>query len=199
MHLLQSWKLLGAAVLVLSLAACSTIPLFGSGELVCPSGSDKAGNPGGEEYCERANDAGEVVKDGPYVKWYQDAKQRQIQGLYRDGLREGSWTAWHENGNRMEQAEYRGGRKNGPFIVWSEGGAKRFEGTYREDLMHGLITEWYENGQKNKEIEYREGKKNGIGTAWYPSGEKKAEARFRDDRKQEETRFDSVGRKPAGE
>jgi len=69
-----------------------------------------------------------------------------IRGTYRDGVQQGEWTTWYENGQRSA-ADY-----------------------YRDGLQDGRHTSWYANGQKAIEGDYRAGKREGVWTRWDPSG-----------------------------
>jgi MORN repeat protein len=137
-------------------AAChrSEVPL------TCPPGAALMGAPppaGEEVWCQKMVN-GKPVKDGIFVV-YGTGTDRMIEGYYRDGVQEGEWTTWYENGQRSAVDNYRHGRQD------------------------GLHTSWYANGVKALEGQYREGKREGVWTRWDPTGFTSRQEIYRDDRR----------------
>jgi len=62
--------------------------------------------------------------DGIVTYWYETG-EKEYEGTYKDGKREGTWTEWYENGNKMEEINYTDDKS----IGWYENGNKKFEGT----------------------------------------------------------------------
>ena len=125
----------------------------------CPAGDTLIGAPpprGSELYCQKTV-AGKVVKDGPFV-FYTDGGGKLIEGNYRDGMQEGLWTTWYENGQRSAIDHFHSG------------------------LQDGLHTSWYANGQKALEGNYRAGKREGVWTRWDPNGLTSRQQTWRGDR-----------------
>ena len=73
--------------------------------------------------------------------------QKEFEGSYKDGKRDGLRTGWYENGQ------------------------KKSEGTYKDGKQDGTWTLWYENGQKKGNFSIKNGKENGLWTTWYEDGE----------------------------
>jgi MORN repeat variant len=155
------WKpsalMLGALFAGIAVTACKredriTIP-------ICPPGDMLVGNPpprGSEVYCKKVI-AGKALKDGPFVV-YAAGGGKLIEGNYRDGVQEGTWTTWYENGQRSATDHFHQG------------------------LQDGLHTSWYANGQKAIEGNYRAGKREGIWTQWVPSGLTSRQQTYQDDK-----------------
>ncbi len=141
-----------SVVLVASLALCIQLILGGcerNREIVpsCPSDATLMGAPppkGEEVWCQKIVD-GRPVKDGIFIV-YNTGGGKMIQGTYRDGVQQGEWTTWYDNGQRSAIDHYRDG------------------------LQDGRHTSWYANGQKAIEGDYRAGKREGVWTRWDPSG-----------------------------
>jgi hypothetical protein len=130
-------------IAVLFLFACR----HGQTSISCPPGAQLMGAmpPNGSEVWCQKNVAGRQVKDGPFIA-YGPGGSRMIQGTYRDGVQEGAWSLWYENGALASTDHYVNG------------------------VQSGVHTSWYANGQKALEGEYRNGKREGIWTQWDPSG-----------------------------
>ncbi len=86
------------------------IAIHDEAPLSCPPGATLMGAPppkADEVWCQKIID-GKPVKDGIFVA-YGGATDRMIQGYYRDGVQEGEWTTWYENGQRSAVDHYRNG------------------------------------------------------------------------------------------
>ena len=103
-----------------------------------------------------------VDDDEPYTGRVFDLNKstgkKTLKGQYKNGLKTGKWTEWHENGQKQAEATYKDGAKVGKWAMWYENGQKWKKGTYKNGEPDGLLTEWYENGQKKVETTYKDGK-----------------------------------------
>lgn len=63
---------------------------------------------------------------------------KHMEGTYKDGLRDGKWTSWYEDG-----------------AVWSEG-------YFKEDLGHGVRTTYYPNGKVRYQGMMEMGERKGV-------------------------------------
>jgi len=156
---------LAGAIATLALAATVGGCNRGSGPpLSCPAGATLMGAPppkGEEVWCQKIV-GGKPVKDGIFIA-YGAGTDRMIQGYYRDGVQEGEWTTWYENGQRSAVDHYHNGAQD------------------------GLHTSWYFNGVKALEGNYRGGKREGVWTRWDPTGFTSKQEIYRDDRRIETT------------
>jgi antitoxin component YwqK of YwqJK toxin-antitoxin module len=76
---------------------------------------------------------------------------------FGDG-REGTWTSWHENGQKKSEINYKDYdelqipegapiyEQDGAAIEWHENGQVKSEGNYAENCKIGKFREWYESG-----------------------------------------------------
>lgn len=58
-------------------------------------------------------------RQGPYLEWWENHQKKAV-GLYRDGVRSGTWTFFRMDGQRDSQIEYR----NGEAISTTAGAAR---------------------------------------------------------------------------
>ena len=117
-----------------------------------------------------------VRKNGVYKRYFDNGKQLSEES-YNDGMLEGKWTYWYENG----QVKLKGNFK--PYEVLPND--ERWERSSRyvfpaRDSKHGKWTEWYENGQKKREQNYECGRVIGKWTSWYENGNKKSVSNYKD-------------------
>jgi antitoxin component YwqK of YwqJK toxin-antitoxin module len=114
---------------------------------------------------------------GKLVELYSDG-QKMSEEYFKDGKREGIYTAWYENGQKKSERTYR--YKGGIETAWYENGQKKNERNIRDGKEDGVFTFWYENGQKKIEGNYKDGKYDGLYTYWDENGEKKSEENYKD-------------------
>lgn len=100
-------------------------------------------------YAYKNNDSVLVREVGYYPQG-----QKRIEGEYADGLREGQWMYWYDNGNIWSQAHYKAGIRHGRSTVWFENGQKYFEGRYRHGERVGRWRFWDDDGTLVKEVNY---------------------------------------------
>ena len=81
-----------------------------------------------------------------------------VEGTYRNGLQDGEWTLWYENGTRASVDHYVNGLQNGLHTSWYANGQKALEGEYRGGKRHGVWTQWDPNGLTSHRMVYRQGK-----------------------------------------
>jgi hypothetical protein len=98
----------------------------------------------------------------------------------KDGVQDGPYTLWHENGEKKEEVTHKDGELEGLETRWYENGQKESEATFKDGKLEGLVTVWYENGQKKQEVTYKDDKKNGLFTEWTEDGVKIGEVTYKD-------------------
>ena len=80
---------------------------------------------------------------------------------YENGMKQGLWTMWHENGQKMAEAGLEIGMAEGIFRMWYDNGQIREEGIYKNSEKNGICRGWHEDGTINAELSgiYKDGKK----------------------------------------
>jgi antitoxin component YwqK of YwqJK toxin-antitoxin module len=125
----------------------------------CPAGDRLVGAApprGTELYCQK-DIHGKLVKDGPFVV-FAGGGGKLIEGTYREGVQEGVWTTWYENGQRSAIDHFRDGLQDGLHISWYANGQKAIEGNYRAGKREGVWTRWDPSGLTRKQQTYRDDK-----------------------------------------
>ncbi len=106
----------------------------------------------------RPNQTWHLVKDqlhGKYLSFNSDG-EKQVEGNYTYGLRDGVWKYYHQDKDNLLQREvtYVGGNKEGVFKSYYRSGKVASEGFYKNDQMDGLWKYYTEGGKLKKEEVY---------------------------------------------
>jgi len=75
----------------------------------------------------------------------------------RNGIEKIKEEIYHENGQKEGEGTFKDGKREGKWSGWYENGQKEGEGTFKDGKLEGLVTGWYENGQKNSEQLFKDG------------------------------------------
>lgn len=125
----------------------------------CPPGAHLMGAPppkASEVWCQKTVN-GRPLKDGPFIV-YGASGDKMIQGTYRNGVQEGEWTFWYENGARASIDHYVNGVQIGVHTSWYANGQKAIEGEYQRGKREGVWTQWDPGGLTSHKMVYRGGK-----------------------------------------
>ena len=77
------------------------------------------------------NYSGELA-DGPYVKYYYSSQMAE-KGIFDNGLKEGKWSTWYENGQLASVTYWRKGEE----LHYNSDGDLLLKGRYRNGKKHG--------------------------------------------------------------
>ena len=127
-------------------------------------------------------DYGEFPR-GEHHRYYFDEDnhtQLAAEGSYVDGLKQGLWLSWHENGKLASQGVMIDDQMHGPWFNWHSNGNIESQGSYNHGHEEGLWSFWYADGQKEAEGKYHVGQPVGMWTNWYPDGQKEMEGAYVD-------------------
>ena len=120
-------------------------------------------------------------------------KKKVTIGQMKDGIKEGEWIDWYENGQKSFEKTYKYGKIDGLTIGWYQNGQKKEEGSFKDGKKDGLDTFWFENGQKKWSGYYTDGKKDGLWISWYKNGQKDSEGYFKDGKEIDKMCWDEDG------
>lgn len=96
-------------------------------------------------------------KSGQFVEIY--VNKSRAEGNYINDIKEGLWTEWFPNGNKMLEIQYTNGNiVNSNYIAWFENGQKKEEKTYVNSQLNGNHTNWFNNGNVASTLIYVNGK-----------------------------------------
>lgn len=134
--------------------------------------------------------------NGEKVDYYYGTSNIKERYTLKDGKRHGKCYSYFEDGTLQSVITYTNGIGNGSYIFYNENGKPRISGTLLNDEKNGLITEYDEYGDKNFEYTAKNGKANGKFTAYHYNGKIRATGNYVNGEKDGLiTEFDTDGRK----
>ena len=95
--------------------------------------------------------AGEKRDKVMEVRYFQTGN-KEMEGHFKNGRKEGTWTFWFENGKRQSENNFRNDLRDGKSTVWRENGYKYYEGTYSMGKLHGTWIFYDTDGRRIKEV-----------------------------------------------
>jgi antitoxin component YwqK of YwqJK toxin-antitoxin module len=85
---------------------------------------------------------------------YYPNKRMQMEGNYKESMRDGKWTYWHENGNLWSEGWFKKGKSDGKRTTYFDNGKIRYTGIYKDDVRTGKWSFYDENGRLLQEVDY---------------------------------------------
>ena len=85
---------------------------------------------------------------------YYPKGKRQMDGTYKNNLRDGQWIYWYENGFKWSEGSFREGKNEGKRLTYFENGKLRYEAYYKEGVRVGKWKFFDEKGKLIQEINY---------------------------------------------
>ena len=95
---------------------------------------------------------------GKYLCKYNNG-QKEKEGKYKDGKKDGKWTVWYENGKKWYEGNYKDGKRDGKWTWRNKNGQKVRQKNYKDGKLDGKLIEWFQfNGEIKREESYKNGK-----------------------------------------
>ena len=110
-------------------------------------------------------------KEGRFTIFYENG-QKLEETNYKDGKADGKQTWWNEDGQKVAESYFKNGKLDGTATSWHNNGQKAKVSHFKNDQEDGKIIDWYENGQKMFERTIKDGWEYGKQTVWYENGQK---------------------------
>ncbi len=98
------------------------------------------------------------LTDGPYTEYDENGKV-VVQGEYVDGLEEGFWK--FQYGDTREEGTFKGGKRNGEWKTYYDNGELSFVGSFIDDNPNGRHIWFYPDGKKRDQGEFLMGMRTG--------------------------------------
>jgi len=106
---------------------------------------------------------GDLENHGPFMSYYASGKL-ESRGDYVEGMREGEWVWYYEDGSVMARCDYHDDQ--GTFTSYFPSGKMLRRGRMVGLDREGVWTEWYESGDKRMEGLFLRGEQHGLWTYW---------------------------------
>lgn len=91
--------------------------------------------------------------DGEQEIFFQSGKKKELRS-YDEGLKDGTWIKWNEDGIKIAEANYRIDLKHGEWKIWDDNGVLRYEMYYRKGKKTGTWIMYDENGEETGRKKY---------------------------------------------
>jgi hypothetical protein len=102
---------------------------------------------------------------------YYECGQLNYERCFKNGKPIGTWKSWFQNGYSKEDIPHDlNGMKNGIYRIWHENGNLFTEMMFVNDILNGINRRWYENGNLQFEGDYENGKQKGLTKIWDEEG-----------------------------
>ena len=101
-----------------------------------------------------------------------------MDGDYFDGLEEGEWKNYWENGELKNQSSFKGGLLDGKWFSYYPDGKPKLEGEYQDNMRVGEWTEYFDNGRPKDVMTYKLFKKKTAMDYGIMKGHKRMESKL---------------------
>jgi len=118
-----------------------------------------------------------VLRDGDY--YYKKFSEvpftgkttGQEQGKLKNGLKEGSWVRYNENGQLKRKGDYKNGKREGSWVYYHDNGQLDSKGDYKNGKQEGSWFTYFQNGQLSSKGDFNNGKKEGSWVTYHYYGQ----------------------------
>ena len=98
------------------------------------------------------------VMEGPWVSYHENG-QLLSEGAFKNGKTEGPWVLYYDNGRLSMKGTFKNGKYEGPWVFYHNNGQLEMKGDFKNGDREGLWIDYYDNGQLNKKGNYKNGVK----------------------------------------
>lgn len=119
--------------------------------------------------------------DGPYEE-KNEAGVVKTRGQHAGGKRVGTWTWFHDSGERLCEGDYVDGKQQGPETTWYATGEVEAQGDYLDDERHGTWLWTFPTGERKGLNTYDRGKKDGPYEWWHTPQQRHSLGTYRNDK-----------------
>lgn len=95
-----------------------------------------------------------TIKTGLTEEFYENGQVKISGVLDNDGLKNGVWVCYFENGQKNSESNFLKGINNGYSMVWYPNGNVRYFGDYKDGKRVGEWIFYEENGDTSKKESY---------------------------------------------
>jgi antitoxin component YwqK of YwqJK toxin-antitoxin module len=144
------------------------------------------GRPDGKQTRHISSNTGDYVEVSHFVKGVRtgdfsqtwDNGQVRVQGIYKNGEREGVWIEYRKNGKPEKSTTYKNGERNGEYkLFFTDGTVEKIE-NYLDGQREGTSKEFFfDSGKVKAEYDYTNNVKEGKYKMYYDDGTLREEGR----------------------
>lgn len=119
------------------------------------------------------------LKNGSYVTYYENGQKRS-EGKYENDKQTGFWITWFENGNKSSEGKFDQGLQSGEWKFYHKNGKLQQINHYKNNKSEGEFIDFDENGVKTRMGNCINGLLNGKSYEYYPDGKISSELTYKD-------------------
>ncbi len=119
-------------------------------------------------------------RNGLTEQFYSDTGKLRLSANYKNGVLDGVFKAYYQNGNMQAEVAYQNGEMNGKFKEYYENKNVRISGSYKKSLQNGEWKSYLEDGTLESIINYKDGMLNGLKEDFYKNGNVWTRREFKD-------------------
>jgi antitoxin component YwqK of YwqJK toxin-antitoxin module len=120
------------------------------------------------------------LRNGTWRFWYPNGEKMK-EFSYKDGILDGSFSKWNEDGQLLTQQHYSLGKWNGTWLqFYHPPGHLKEERHYEDGKPVGIWSKWASSGLMTEKCFYSDGMKNGISMRWHENGQLASKAIYED-------------------
>jgi uncharacterized protein len=117
-----------------------------------------------------------VKRDDLYYKKYTDVPFNgkitgKKQGLFENGIKEGLWNYYHDNGQLYSKGNYKNGNQDGYWVHYHENGQLNSKGDFKNGELEGSYITYYDSGNLYSKGDYKNGKREGFWIGYWDNGQ----------------------------
>ena len=107
-----------------------------------------------------------MKREGIHYKKFSDVpftgkSTKEEQGVFKDGLKEGSWVGYHKNGQLKNSGDFKNGNKEGTWITYYKNGQLLSKGGFKTGKEEGPWVIYFDNGLLSDKGNFKTGNKEG--------------------------------------
>ena len=107
-----------------------------------------------------------VEREGIHYKKFTDVPftgktTGRMQGSFKNGVKEGPWVSYHDNGQLHTKGTYKDGERDSPWVEHHDNGLLSYSETYKNGSLDGPWVEYHENGQLALKGTYKDRERDG--------------------------------------
>ena len=117
-----------------------------------------------------------VEREGLYYKNFSDVPfsgkiTGSKKGSFKNGVMEGPWVSYHENGQLLSEGAFKNGKTEGPWVLYYDNGRLSLKGTFKNGKYEGPWVFYYDNGQLEMKGDFKNGEREGLWIDYYDNGQ----------------------------
>jgi uncharacterized protein len=120
--------------------------------------------------------AGKVITEGKtnggrlHYVFYSASRNRIIEGDYVNGLEDGTWKYYYQNGALEYELPYSKGKREGVMKYYYKNGKDQYQVMYTDDQREGFYRSYFSNGKIETEGYYKDGQRSGTWDYYHANG-----------------------------